>query len=194
MAHMVHPGVSPEPRETRFRRGVQAIRERSGRVRERLRPQNLHAPSLDWLNFLIADVRGGLGPYVVVFLTTDQGWTPTMAGVVSTAGGWLGLATQTPIGAWLDRANRKRAGMLWALLALSGGAIVIAWFPSFWPVLLAYGAMQVVSGVFEPAVGPHGRPVHARGTDRAHGTQRRMGAGRKHRCSGFVRSRRQADI
>jgi MFS family permease len=143
---------SSAPRKTRFRRGVQAIRERSGRIRERLRPQNLRAPSLDWLNFLVADVRGGLGPYVVVFLTTDQGWTPTMAGIVSTVGGWLGLATQTPIGAWLDRANRKRAAMLWALLALSAGAIVIAWFPSFWPVLLAYGAMQVVSGVFEPAV------------------------------------------
>jgi MFS family permease len=139
-------------RETRLHHGFQAIRERSGRVRDRLRPQNLHAPSLDWLNFLIADVRGGLGPYVIVFLTTDQGWTLTMAGVVSTVGGWLGLATQTPIGAWLDRANRKRAAMLWALLALSAGAIVIAWFPSFWPVLLAYGAMQVVSGVFEPAV------------------------------------------
>ena len=32
------------------------------------------------------------------------------------------------------------------------GAVVIAIFPSFWPVLLAHGAMQVVSGVFEPAV------------------------------------------
>jgi hypothetical protein len=26
-------------------------------------------PPLDWLNFLVADVRGGLGPYV-----TDYGW------------------------------------------------------------------------------------------------------------------------
>ena len=32
------------------------------------------------------------------------------------------------------------------------GAVVIAIFPSFWPVLLAHGAMQVVRGVFEPAV------------------------------------------
>ena len=95
------------PRKTRFRRGFQAIHERSGRIRERLRPQNLRAPSLDWLNFLVADVRGGLGPYVVVFLTTDQGWTPTMAGIVSTVGGWLGLATQTPIGAWVTEMSRR---------------------------------------------------------------------------------------
>ncbi|MEJ0016725.1 MAG: MFS transporter [Acetobacteraceae bacterium] len=121
-------------------------------MRERLTPKHLHAPSLDWLNFLIADVRGGLGPYVVVFLVAEQGWTPTMAGLVSTIGGWLGLLAQAPIGAWLDRTNHKRGAMLWGLLALSGGAVVIAVAPSFWPVLLANGAMQVVSGVFEPAV------------------------------------------
>ena len=142
----------PDRRETRLRRSAQAVRERSSQIRERLRPKNLRAPSLDWLNFLIADVRGGLGPYVIVFLTAEQGWSPTMAGLVSTVGGWLGLAVQTPIGAWLDRTNRKRAAMLWGLLGLSVGAVVIAILPSFWPVLLAYGAMQVVSGVFEPAV------------------------------------------
>ena len=68
------------------------MRERGNRVRERWTPRHLHAPSLDWLNFLIADVRGGLGPYVVVFLVAEQGWTPTTAGLVSTVGGWLGLA------------------------------------------------------------------------------------------------------
>ncbi len=140
------------PHSTRLRRGVHAVRERGARMRERLTPQNLHAPSLDWLNFLIADVRGGLGPYVVVFLVAEQGWTPTTAGLVSTVGGWIGLAAQVPIGAWLDRTRHKRRAMLWGLLALSIGAVVIAIAPSFWPVLLANGAMQVVSGVFEPAV------------------------------------------
>jgi hypothetical protein len=42
--------------------------------------------------------------------------------------------------------------MLWGLLGLSAGALVVAVAPTFWPVLLANGLMQVVSGVFEPAV------------------------------------------
>ena len=83
-------------RTSRLRRGAEFVRERSGRVRERLRPRNLHAPSLDWLNFLIADVRGGLGPYIIVYLITEQGWSPTTTGLISTTSGWLGLAAQAP--------------------------------------------------------------------------------------------------
>jgi MFS family permease len=149
---MSHNDHGTQQHATRFRRGVHTMRERTARVQRRLTPQRLHAPSLDWLNFLIADVRGGLGPYVVVFLVAEQGWTPTTAGLVSTVGGWLGLAAQVPIGAWLDRTRHKRRAMLWGLLGLSIGAVVIAIAPNFWPVLLANGAMQVVSGVFEPAV------------------------------------------
>ncbi len=135
-----------------FRRATDGVRTRGVRVRERLTPQHLHAPSLDWLNFLVADVRGGLGPYVIVYLVLHQGWTPTAVGLVTSVGGWLGLAAQTPIGAWLDRTDHKRGALLWALLVLAAGALVIGWVPRFWPVLLANGAMQVVSGVFEPAV------------------------------------------
>ena len=28
---------------------------------------------LDWLNFFLADIRGGLGPYLGVFLLTQAG-------------------------------------------------------------------------------------------------------------------------
>jgi len=149
---MSHDSNKAPRRHARFHSGLQAVRERSTRVRERLTPQHLHAPSLDWLNFLIADVRGGLGPYVVVFLVAEQGWTPTAAGLVSTVGGMLGLVAQVPIGAWLDRTRHKRGAMLWGLLGLSLGALTIALAPAFWPALLANAAMQVVSGVFEPAV------------------------------------------
>ena len=131
---------------------ARAFRQQGVRVRERLTAKTLRAPSLDWLNFLVADVRGGLGPYVVVYLVTQQAWTPTSVGIVTTIGGWIGLAAQTPIGAWLDHTNRKRAALLLALLVLTIGALIIAVVPTFWPVMVANAAMQVVSGVFEPAI------------------------------------------
>jgi len=29
---------------------------------------------LDWVNFLLADVQGGVGPFLAVFLTSSQHW------------------------------------------------------------------------------------------------------------------------
>jgi len=135
--------------------GIAALRglsERSAHLSERLRPKEIRAPSLDWLNFLVADVRGALGPYVIVYLTSQQGWSPSSVGIVMTIGGWAGLAAQTPIGAWLDTSRHKQGLLLSGLAVLSAGAVVIAVLPHFWPVLLANGMMQVVSGVFEPAI------------------------------------------
>ena len=58
--------------------------------------------SLDAINFLLADVRGALGPYLNVFLVTQQNWSLSEVGLVTTIGGLLGLAAQTPIRAAID--------------------------------------------------------------------------------------------
>ncbi|MBV9755778.1 MAG: MFS transporter [Alphaproteobacteria bacterium] len=119
---------------------------------ERLKPKQFRAPSLDALNFLVADVRGALGPYVTVFLAADQNWSLTDVGTVTTLGGYLGLLAQTPLGWLLDHTARKRGLLMLALAVLGVGAAMIAVFPAFWPVLAANACMQVVSGVFEPAI------------------------------------------
>jgi hypothetical protein len=38
--------------------------------------------SLDAINFLLADVRGALGPYLNVFLVTQQHWSQTEVDIV----------------------------------------------------------------------------------------------------------------
>ena len=108
--------------------------------------------SLDALNFLLADVRGALGPYLNVFLTTQQHWSQESIGVVTTLSGLLGLAVQTPAGAAIDGTRAKRGLLIAALVVLGVGAAVIYAFPQFWPVLLANTAMAVVGDVFGPAV------------------------------------------
>lgn len=73
--------------------------------------------SLDALNFLLADVRGALGPYLNVFLVTQQHWSQEAVGLVTTVGGLLGLAVQTPIGGLID-ATRAKRGLIVAALAV----------------------------------------------------------------------------
>jgi MFS family permease len=108
--------------------------------------------SLDALNFLLADVRGALGPYLNVFLVTQQHWSQSSVGVVTTIGGLLGLAVQTPIGAAIDATRAKRALIVIALGVLAMGAVVIFALPQFWPVMIANTLIAIVGDVFGPAV------------------------------------------
>ncbi len=108
--------------------------------------------SLDALNFLLADVRGALGPYLNVFLVTQQHWSQVGVGLVTSISGLLGLLAQTPAGAAID-ATRSKRGLIVAALAILGvGAVVIYAFPVFWPVLVANTLIAVVGDVFGPAV------------------------------------------
>jgi MFS family permease len=118
----------------------------------RARAARFHPASLDALNFLLADVRGALGPYLNVILVTQQHWSVAAVGLVTTTGGWLGVALQTPIGAAIDATRAKRALVVFALCVLAGGAMLIYVAPSFWPVMIANASMAMVGGVFGPAV------------------------------------------
>ena len=133
---------------------------------ERLRAR-FHPVSLDALNFLLADVRGALGPYLNVFLVTQQNWSQAAVGVVTTGGGLLALAVQIPIGGLIDATHAKRALIVVALMVLSAGAVTIYAAPYFWPVMAANCLMAVVGDVFGPAVaaltlGLYPRPALAR--------------------------------
>jgi MFS family permease len=108
--------------------------------------------SLDAINFLLADVRGALGPYLNVFLVTQQHWSLSEVGVVTTTGGLLGIAAQTPIGAAIDETRAKRGVIILALAVLALGALIIFALPNFWPVLIANCLIAIVGDVFGPAV------------------------------------------
>jgi MFS transporter len=118
----------------------------------RARTRHFNARSLDALNFLLADVRGALGPYLNVFLVTQQGWSQSSVGIVTTAGGLIALAAQTPAGAIIDATPAKRGFVVAALIVLALGAVTIFAFPEFWPVMIANTVVSVVGDVFGPAV------------------------------------------
>ncbi len=118
----------------------------------RARRAGFRPRSLDAVNFLLADVRGALGPYLNVFLVTQQHWSQTGVGWVTTISGLLGLLGQTPAGAAIDATPRKRGTVVLALAVLATGALAIFAVPRFWPVMIASTAIAMVGDVFGPAV------------------------------------------
>lgn len=113
---------------------------------------HLRPNALDAVNFLLADVRGALGPFLNVFLITQQNWSQSAVGLVTTVSGLIGLAAQTPAGAAIDSTKAKRGVVVVALAVLAAGTTVIFAFPRFWPVLAANTVLAVVGDVFGPAV------------------------------------------
>ena len=108
--------------------------------------------ALDGLNFFLADVQSGLGPFLGIYLLTVPGWSPADIGLVLTIGGLVALTVQTPIGALIDNTAHKRRLIIIAAVATAVGAVIITVNPSF----LVIAAAQVVTGVagtvFPPAI------------------------------------------
>ena len=107
---------------------------------------------LDALNFLLADVRGGLGPYVGVFLLTQAHWDPATIGAVLTVSGLIGITLHAPVGALIDATRHKRGLVVAGIAALAVSALAIAHVPTLPVVLAADIAMAVLGAVFAPTV------------------------------------------
>ena len=54
--------------------------------------------ALDWVDFLLADVRGGLGAYVNVYLLTEAQWSQATIGAVLTVSGLTGIMLRPSVG------------------------------------------------------------------------------------------------
>jgi predicted MFS family arabinose efflux permease len=127
---------APEPESSIATKGIPSRRSLRG---------------LDWLNFLLADVQTGVGPFLAIYLAGYK-WNEESVGLALTVGGIAGILTQTPAGGLVDLLRSKRALIGVAVAALAAGALSIALFPSFWPVMGAQVLIGGTSSVFLPAI------------------------------------------
>ncbi|MGX9378903.1 MFS transporter [Pseudomonas sp. JQ36] len=108
--------------------------------------------SLDSLNFFLADVRDGLGPYLAIYLLAVHHWEPASIGLVMTLAGIAALVTQTPAGALVDNTRRKRAVIAIAALLVTGSCVVLPFVTSFSLVAITQALSAAAASVFAPAI------------------------------------------
>jgi predicted MFS family arabinose efflux permease len=106
---------------------------------------------LDLLNFFLADVQTGIGPFIAIYLA-GYGWNEQRVGIALTVGGIAGIISQTPAGALVDVLRSKRILIAGGVAALAAGALIIARFPSFWPIMSAQVLIGGTASIFAPAV------------------------------------------
>jgi hypothetical protein len=104
------------------------------------------------LNFFLADVRGGLGPYLAVYLLVERSWDEASIGVVMSIATIAGIVTQTPAGALVDAIRAKRALIAIAALAVTAVSLALPWLSVFWGVAASQGLAHTAGAMFEPAI------------------------------------------
>jgi MFS family permease len=115
------------------------------------RPMNNRA-ALDWINFLLANVKDGLGPFLAVYLLASQHWEAATIGVVMMIAGVATVVARTPLGALLDWTHHKRGLIVVASATVATAALVMSLFPTFVPVAIAQTAVGTADAVFPSAI------------------------------------------
>lgn len=81
---------------------------------------------LDAINFLMADVQTGVGPFLAIYLSASLHWNPKDVGIAISSGGIAALIAQTPVGAFVDKLHYKHEAIALGVLLLGLGALAIA--------------------------------------------------------------------
>jgi len=121
-----------------------------------LKAQDVERPieslrALDWLNFFLAALLAGFGPFLASSLS-DRGWTPANIGFVLTISGFAGLLTQVPAGDLIDMTKSKRT-LIGTGIAAVTLALLIFGLRSDFPSIFTASVLQGTSGsILGPAV------------------------------------------
>jgi MFS family permease len=113
----------------------------SGRRRAR------HA--LEALNFFMADMQAGIGPFLGVFLQ-QHGWRTGPIGSVMTAGGIAGMVVTAPAGAFIDATTHKRLVVVVTGICTVAASFLILLSQDPWIVT----ASQIATAMAGAAIGP----------------------------------------
>ena len=112
--------------------------------------------TLDTLNFFLADVRDGLGPYLAIYLLAVRGpahgWNEATVGLILTIAGIVGLVAQTPAGSLIDRTRNKPRIVMAAALLVTLSSISLPVVSGFTAVAITQSVAAIAGAVFAPAI------------------------------------------
>ena len=103
------------------------------------------------INFFMADMQSGIGPFVGVFLA-QRGWDSGLIGTAMTIGSIAGMLITTPVGGFIDTSNHKRAWVIVPGTAVVAASSIILLWQNFWAVAASQVATAIAGAAIVPAV------------------------------------------
>jgi len=106
---------------------------------------------LEALNFFMADMQAGIGPFLGVFLQ-QRGWATGAIGSVMAAGGIAGMIATAPAGAFIDHTARKRLVVIVTGVCTVAASFLILFSQSGIVVVTSQIATAITGAAIGPAV------------------------------------------
>ncbi len=82
--------------------------------------------ALDWINFFLADVETGVGPFMATYFVSVWHWNPAQVGLILAAQKIASVLVQTPAGSFIDRTHSKKWLLSGASVVVGVGALLVA--------------------------------------------------------------------
>ena len=105
---------------------------------------------LDFINFTLADVRDGIGPFLGIYLLSAQHWNLRDIGIATSIATFAGVMVQTPAGAFVDRFKNKKTIVSIASVLIGLGTLLILIKPNYSVVIIS----QIIVGVAATFIAP----------------------------------------
>ncbi|WP_429307227.1 MFS transporter [Paraburkholderia sp. GAS38] len=107
--------------------------------------------ALDWMNFFVANVQTGFGPFIASYLASHK-WTQGEIGMALSVGTISAMVSQVPAGAAVDAMRNKKGAAAWAIFAIILSAVLLASSPTVLPVIAAEVFHGFASCMLVPAM------------------------------------------
>ena len=108
--------------------------------------------ALPAVNFFMADVGGGIGPYLSLWLQDHAGFGAEQVGTVLTVGSIVGAVMATPAGHVVDRFGHPRLMLGLACVLIVLGTLALVPVRAFWAVALAQSVVSAGGALGGPSI------------------------------------------
>lgn len=108
--------------------------------------------ALDWLNFFMADVNTGIGPFLAIYLTATRHWNAASVGIVISMQSVASVLAQGPAGWMVDWSEHKKWLIAVGAAIVALGCFVIVRAPNVATEVLTQIPLGMAAALFPPAI------------------------------------------
>ena len=107
---------------------------------------------LDWVNFFMADVATGVGPFLAIYLTATRHWDPGSVGIIVAVQAVAGVIAQVPAGWLVDNSTRKKWLVIVGAMLVAAGCVAIVMARSVASEVGVQIVIGLTAAIFPPAI------------------------------------------